>query len=141
MVRRKGIGLSACGGLGLAIVLLIASASSASFAQVATARIVGVVHDTTGALIPGASISFKHLASGYTRTTVSNETGSYTVPLLPVGPYEITTEMPGFKQGVRKGINLVVGQEAVIDMTLEVGGNAEQVTVSEEAPLVNTTLS
>jgi hypothetical protein len=49
--------------------------------------------------------------------------------------------MPGFKQEVRKGINLVVGQEAVIDITLEVGAAAEQVTVSEEAPLVNTTLS
>src|SRR5881396_903176 len=49
--------------------------------------------------------------------------------------------MPGFKQAVRLGINLAVGQEAVIDLTLEVGANAEQVTVSEEAPLVNTTLA
>src|SRR5207244_12189157 len=49
--------------------------------------------------------------------------------------------MPGFKQEVRKGINLVVGQQAVIDLTIEVRANAEQVTVSEEAPLVNTTLA
>ena len=49
--------------------------------------------------------------------------------------------MPGFKQDVRRGINLAVGQEAVVNLTLEVGANAEQVTVTEEAPLVNTTLS
>src|SRR5438552_2534248 len=49
--------------------------------------------------------------------------------------------MPGFKQQVRTGINLVVGQEAVVDLTLEVGANTEQVTVTEEAPLVNTTTS
>src|SRR5262245_56326174 len=135
MVRGKGTSLFAFGMLGSAIVLLIALGTGEIFAQVATARIVGVVRDTTGALIPGVSISIKHLDSGYTRMTVSNETGSYTVPLLPVGPYEITTEMPGFKQEVRKGVNLVVGQEAVIDLTLQVGGNAEQVTVREEAPL------
>src|SRR4029077_8146561 len=106
-----------------------------------TATILGVVHDTTGALIPGVNITVKHVDSGYTRTAITSETGNYSVLLLPVGPYEITTTMPGFKQEVRRGINLVVGQEAVIDLTLEVGANAEQVTVSEEAPLVNTTLA
>src|SRR5256886_5897052 len=49
--------------------------------------------------------------------------------------------MRGFKQQVRTGVNLVIGQQAVIDLTLEVGAAAEQITVSEEAPLVNTTLS
>ena len=97
--------------------------------------------DTTGALIPGASITVKHTETGQTRTAISSETGDYNVPLLPVGAYEITTTMPGFKQQVRSGIDLVVGQQAVINLTLEVGAAAEQVTVTEEAPLVNTTLS
>jgi len=61
--------------------------------------------------------------------------------LLPVGAYEITNNHAGFKQQVRSGINLVVGQEAVVNLTLEVGAIAEQVTVTEEAPLVNTTTS
>jgi hypothetical protein len=140
---RKGVSVSvfSLGRLGSAIVLLIALGTSSVFAQVSTARIVGVVRDTSGALIPGVTVNIKHLDTGVTRTAVTNETGNYTAPLLPVGPYEISTEMPGFKQEVRNGINLVVGQEAVIDLTLQVGGNAEQVTVSEEAPLVNTTLS
>jgi hypothetical protein len=141
MVRRKGTSLCAFGRLGTAIVLLMALGTSGVFAQTSTATIVGSVRDTTGALVPGVTIDIKHVESGLTRTVLSNETGSYAAPSLPVGPYAISTTMPGFKQAVRSGINLVVGQQAVIDLTIEVGANAEQVTVSEEAPLVNTTLS
>jgi len=68
------------------------------------ATILGTVRDTSGALVPGVSITVKHTESGLTRTVVSSERGSYNVPLLPVGAYEITTTMPGFKQGVRSGI-------------------------------------
>src|SRR5881628_400683 len=55
------------------------------------------------------------------------------ISLHAVGPYEVTGEKLGFKQQVRRSVNLVVGQEAVIDLTLEVGAAAEQVTVTEEA--------
>src|SRR5690349_12736096 len=141
MVRRKGRGLSTFVRLGAAIVLLIAAGTSGIFAQTSTATIVGVIRDTSGALIPGVTVNIKHIDSGLMRTVVSSETGNYAAPSLPVGPYEISTTMPGFKQALRRGINLAVGQQAVIDLTLEVGANAEQVTVSEEAPLVNTTLA
>src|SRR2546428_4992507 len=123
------------------VVLLIAFGTSLIFGQGGTATISGVVRDTSGALVPGVTITVKHVDSGLIRTVMTSETGNYSAPALPVGPYEITTTMPGFKQAVRLGINLAVGQEAVIDLTLEVGANAEQVTVSEEAPLVNTTLA
>src|SRR5437773_3798808 len=126
-----------------AIVVLIALPTCLVFAQTstATATILGVVKDTSGALIPGVSITVKHTESGLTRNAISSGTGDYNVPLLPIGAYELATAMPGFKQDVRRGINLVVGQQAVINLTLEVGAAAEQVTVTEEAPLVNTTLS
>src|SRR5262252_7996505 len=81
------------------------------------------------------------MESGLTRATATSETGSYAIQLLPVGPYELATDLPGFKPQVRRGISLAVGQEAVVNLTLEVGGGAENVTVIEEAPLVNTTLS
>src|SRR5437588_10042810 len=126
--------------IGTAFVLLVLGCS-ALFAQTSTATVLGVVRDTSGALIPGVTVNVKHIETGLTRTVISSETGNYSVRSLPIGPYEITTTMPGFKQEVRRGINLGVGQEAVIDLTLEVGANAEQVTVSEEAPLVNTTLA
>src|SRR5262245_52004728 len=141
MARGRGTSLQVFGRLGIAIVVLIALGSSLIFAQGSTATIVGVVRDTSGALVPGVSITVKHVDTGLTREVLSTESGGYNVPLLPVGPYELTTNMPGFKQQVRRGINLVVGQQAVVDLTLEVGIAAEQVTVTEEAPLVNTTLS
>src|SRR5215510_2359332 len=141
MVRRMGVTLRVFKQVLTAIVLLIAFESCLAFAQTATATIVGVVKDTSGALIPGVSITVKHTETGQTRSAISSDSGSYNVPWLPVGAYEVSTMMPGFKQQVRSGINLVIGQQAVIDITLEVGGTAEQITVSEEAPLVNTTLS
>ncbi len=141
MARGTGIRLHMVGRVGTAIAALIALGTCLSVAQTSTATILGVVKDTTGALIPGAMVTVKHTETGYTRTAISSETGDYNVALLQVGAYEITTAMPGFKQDVRRGINLVVGQQAVINLTLEVGAAAEQVTVTEEAPLVNTTLS
>src|SRR5437870_1441963 len=143
MVRTQGVSLRSFGRFAIAIGVLIALPTCLVFAQIssATATILGVVKDTSGALIPGVSITVKHTDTGQTRTAISSESGDYNVPLLPVGAYELTTVMPGFKQDVRRGINLVVGQQAVINLTLEVGAAAEQVTVTEEAPLVNTTLS
>jgi hypothetical protein len=127
--------------LGAGIIGLIVLESCLVFAQGSMAAISGVVRDTTGALVPGVSVTARQTDSGLTRTAVTDEYGGYNMKLLPVGPYEITTDLPGFKQQVRRGINLVVGQEAVVNLTLEVGGVAEQVTVTEEVALVNTTLS
>src|SRR3989441_3733257 len=90
--------------------VLIALSCSVVFGQTSTATISGVVRDTSGALIPGVTVNVKQIDSGLTRTVISSETGNYRLPSLPVGPYEITTTMPGFKQEVRRGINLGVGQ-------------------------------
>src|SRR3989454_10916962 len=139
MATGTGISLQVVGKFATALVVLIALGTCLSVAQTSTATILGTVKDTSGALIPGVSITVKHTEIGLTRSVVSGERGAYNVPLLPVGAYEITTTMPGFKLAVRSGINLVVGQEAVVDLTLEVGANAEQVTVTGDAPLVNTT--
>src|SRR3989442_157363 len=127
--------------VGTAIVGLIALASCLVFAQGSTGAISGVVRDASGAVIPGVTVTAKHIESGLTRSAVSSETGGYNFQLLPVGAYEISTELPGFKQEIRRGINLVVGQEAMVNLTLEVGAPAESVTVTGEAPIVNTTLA
>src|SRR5262249_5226259 len=91
--------------------------------------------------VPGVSVTVKHIESALTRTAMTNENGNYAIQFLPVGPYEVTADRLGFKQQVRHGIHLVVGQEAVVNLTLEVGADAEPVTVTEEVPLVNATLS
>src|SRR5262249_33162333 len=125
--------------IGTGILGLIALGRSLIFAQGSTAAISCIVRDARGAVIPGATVSAKHIESGLTRTAVSSENGGYNLQLLPVGAYDLSTDMPGFKQQVRRGINLVVGQEAVINLMLDVGGAAGLVTVTDEGPIVNTT--
>src|SRR2546427_1629594 len=125
----------------MGILGVIALAGGLVFGQSFSAAITGVVRDATGAVLPGVSVTARHTESGLTRTVLSSETGDYRMPSLPVGAYEVTAELSGFKQQVRRGINLVVAQEAVVNLTLDVGDIKDQVTVTEEAPLVNTTLN
>ena len=123
----------------VALAALVAFAHCPLFAQGFAAAITGTVKDTSGATIPGATITAKHLETGLTRTVEVDATGNYRVAPLPVGEYELTAEQMGFQREVRRGINLVVGQEAVVNLTLQVGSVVQQVTVTEAAPLVNTT--
>src|SRR5262245_11276798 len=88
----------------ITVASLIAFGSCVVFGQVSTAAISGVVRDASGAVVPGVTVTVKHVETGLTRTAVTNETGSYTVQLLPVGAYEITTDLSGFKQAVRRGV-------------------------------------
>jgi len=125
----------------IGILGLITLPSGLMFGQEFSATMSGVVHDAAGGVVPGVSVTAKHTESGLTRTVITNETGSYRIPALPVGAYEVTAELSGFKQDVRRGVNLVVTQEAVVNFTLEVGNLKENVTVTEDAPLVNTTLN
>src|SRR5438128_2026720 len=123
------------------ILAVIALTSGLVFGQEFSATMSGVAHDAGGGVVPGVSVTAKHTDSGLTRTVITNETGSYRMPALHVGAYEVTAELSGFKQEVRRGVNLVVTQEAVVNFTLEVGNLKENVTVTEDAPLVNTTLN
>jgi hypothetical protein len=91
--------------------------------------------------LEGALITATHMESGQKRTAFTDTAGSYTIPSLPVGAYEVTAEKAGFKQEVRRGINLAVAQEALVDLTLQVGNVDQKVTVMSEAPLVITTLA
>jgi Carboxypeptidase regulatory-like domain len=141
MVSRLRKRLHACAKFGTALVGLIASANFLVLAQNSTATMSGAVRDTSGAVVPGVSVTVKHIESGLTRTAVTNENGDYAIQFLPVGPYEVTADRLGFKQEVRRGVHLAVGQEAVVNLTLEVGAAVEQITVTEEAPLVNATLN
>src|SRR5713226_7238890 len=123
------------------ILALIALGTGLVFAQGSTATITGTVKDVSGAVLQGAAVTVKHLETGLTRTAEADTSGSYSIPSLPVGPYELTAEKMGFRREVRRGIELVVGQEAVVNLNLQVGSLEQQITVTEEAPLVNTTLA
>jgi len=122
----------------LAVLLLVIGAAPL-FAQ-STATIVGVVRDS-GGVLPGATVTVRNVDTGLTRSVPTGGDGAFRFPALPVGPYEIRAELSGFRTSVRSGVRLLVGQEAVLDMVLELGSIQETVTVNGEAPLVETTTS
>src|SRR5215468_10242952 len=138
MVRTRSYALPAIA-MGIAIWLCLINHSG--FAQGFTATITGSVKDASGAVLDGALITATHIESGQRRAASADASGNYTLPSLSVGAYEVTAEKAGFKQEVRRGINLAIGQEAVVDLILQVGNVEQKVTIVAEAPLVNTTLS
>jgi outer membrane receptor protein involved in Fe transport len=113
------------------------------FAQsdVGGATLNGTVTDPSGAAVAGAKISVANTATGFTRTTESNADGLYTLTRLPVGTYDLTIDAPGFKTSKKTGIQLSVGAVATLDVPLQIGTAQEQVTVSAEVPVVETTRS
>lgn len=122
--------------LGLALIFL---AQITLHAQLPTATILGAVKDESGAVVPGATITARNTGTGMTRSTTSASDGSYRLPALPVGSYEVRAENPGFRAEVVSGLTLTVSQEAVVNLALRVGSVEESVTVAAEATLVNTT--
>jgi len=105
----------------------------------ASPSISGRVEDASGSPIGGATVTVRSLESGASRAAATNQDGSFRVPSLPLGPQEVKAEKPGFKAALRTGIDLRIGQEAVVTLRLEVGELAQQVTVAGQAPVVNTT--
>src|SRR5262249_30986538 len=105
-------------------------------AQLGTATISGVISDSTGATVAGASITAVHAETGFRRQTASNPIGQYNLPGLTPGQYDLTVEFQGFKKAEQKGLILQVDQNARIDISLEVGQITEKVEIAAHAPLV-----
>jgi len=106
-------------------------------AQVVGATISGTVSDPSGAKMPGADIVITNLGTGISTTTQTKGEGVFGAPNLQPGNYEVKVSATGFSTLVRKGITLTVGQEAILNLTLQVGSTSDQVTVTAEAPTVN----
>jgi hypothetical protein len=117
-------------------VLLLLLVSTASFAQ-ATAQLNGKVVDESGAVLPGVTVTATQTATGFTRTTVTDETGAWVMPNLPLGPYKLDISLQGFKTYSQTGIVLQVNATPTINATLGVGNLEETVSVEAAAPLVD----
>jgi hypothetical protein len=109
-----------------------------ALAQTATSRITGTVSDPTGALVPGAMVMAKNEATGVSYTQNTTEAGLYAFPSLPVGNYAITVTLPGFKTANKTGNVLEINTPLVINMTLEVGGITETVSIAAETEALQT---
>jgi hypothetical protein len=104
-----------------------------------SASITGIVSDASGASVPVATVKAKNLETGAMRTGTTDGSGRYALLSLPVGEYEMTVSKPGFQDATRTGIQLVVNQEASIDLRLQVNAVKSEVTVNADAPIVSTT--
>jgi carboxypeptidase family protein len=118
--------------------LLLCFLTCASVWAQATAQISGTVKDQSGAVLPGVEVTATQTETGVARMTVTNETGSYVLPNLPIGPYKLEATLPGFRAFVQTGIILQVNATAVVSPVLEVGQVNEQVEVQADAALVET---
>ena len=125
----------------LRVAVILFSLASAASAQVTTAAIVGTVVDSSGAALPGATVTARNVDTGFNRTVPSNEDGTYRLEFLPIGRYVVEVSLSGFKTATRSGIVLNVNDTARVDASLSVGAVAETVTVEGASPNVNTTTS
>ena len=126
-------------GLWSALVFFVLTCS-VSWAQ-ATAQISGTVRDQTGAVLPLVNVTATQTETGVARTTLTNETGSYVLSNLAVGPYRLEAALMGFRTFVQSGIVLQVNASTEINVVLQVGQVAEQVEVQADAALVETRTS
>src|SRR5262245_33752756 len=122
----------------LLVVLFISLIACADVWAQATAQITGTVKDQSGAVLPGVEVTVTQTETSIARTAITNETGSYVLSNLPIGPYRLEAGLPGFRTFVQTGIVLQVGSSPAINVVLEVGQVTEQVEVQANAALVET---
>ena len=103
-----------------------------------SATMAGRVNDATGAVVPGATLTARHLERSIERIAVTDADGRFVLAGMPVGTYDVRAELTGFKPVMRQGVTLTVGQALAVDFTLEVGGVVEAVNVIGAASPVNT---
>src|SRR5262249_41530258 len=121
------------------VVILILGLAASSAAQ-GTGDIVGRVVDSSGAVLPGVTVTATSLATNIGRTTVTSDTGDYAFTSLPIGVYDVKTELTGFQTQTAR-VALSTGDRARVDVRLELGTVSENVTVSGQAPLLQTDAS
>lgn len=119
------------------VLLLWIVGTSLIWGQVVGASLSGTVRDDSGAGLPAAGVLVKNTETGAVRTLVTDENGRYSAPSISIGRYQVTASKEGFNSQVKTGIDMVVGQTTVVDLTLPVGELKQAITVEEAAPAVN----
>ena len=122
--------------MALAAVLVILSVAGLA-AQSSTGSLRGQVKDAQG-VIPGATVALVNDANGTSRETVTNESGEYSFPALDPAGYTVRVAVPGFRTFERKGVRVSTQAALSLDVTLEVGSLEETITVTADAPLIET---
>ncbi len=122
----------------IVFVLLAIGSVSSCLAQLDNATILGTVTDASGAIVPGAIVAVQKRETGATVNLVSDGNGNFVAAVLPVGTYRVTVSAKGFKMYVRDTVTLRVADRTRVDISLVTGEITERVTVTSEAPIVET---
>lgn len=122
----------------LLVMLGVGVLSFGGAAEAQNAQIIGTLADESGGVLPGVTVTARNQETGLTRTAVSEGAGEYRLAALPPGTYTVTAELQGFTTGTRENLILVIDQTARVDLTLRPAALAETITVSAEAPIVDT---
>src|SRR4029077_12899799 len=99
----------------------------------------GAVLDSSGANIPGVTVTVTDIDRGTTRVLISDEAGQYSANSLTVGNYKVRAELTGFVSVERSNVKVEIGNSTRVDLTLTPGGQTETITITDEAAAVNTT--
>jgi hypothetical protein len=121
--------------------ILVCALAAPAYAQQTTGNIQGRIIDAQKAAVPGVTVTAKNTETGFTRTDVSDAEGAYRLNSLPVGIYDVHAEIAGFAPYDRKGLHVDVAQTLDANIELNLAGVSENVNVSAEQPLVQTTNS
>ena len=122
----------------LASLVALTAMTAPASGQATSGTLSGTVKDSTGAVLPGATIVITNTDTQLTRTIVTDVRGHYAAPDLPPGPYSVKGTLQGFNAALRTGITLTVGSEAVLDLALSLGNLTDEVIVKAEAKTVDT---
>lgn len=120
------------------IFVLAMSGFAGTQSQATTGTIEGTVMDQTGAVLPGVDIKLKNIETGIVRVMLTDDRGTFRAPLLPLGRYDVSAELTGFAPYQQAGVPLTVGQTLTLNIRMAVAGTTQTVSVSEEAPLIET---
>ena len=123
------------------VCLIVVLAGVNAFAQQITGSIRGSVEDPSGAVVQSASVTARQTETGLTRTATTDHTGAYVLLELPVGHYELQVEAKGFQTYVQQGITLNVNETAAIPVHLAVGAETQQLQVTADAQLIQSTVT
>lgn len=122
----------------LFIILLTIGALAGAPPQTTTGTIEGAVMDQSGAVLPNVEVKLKNADTGVVRAVLTDDSGYFRAPLLPVGRYDVSIEFPGFAPFRQETLPLTLGQTAILNVRLNVAGATQVVSVTEEVPVVET---
>jgi hypothetical protein len=133
------VGVLRCAVVALALLAWLSPRPAS--AQAVSGTILGTVRDSTGAALPGATVTLTNTGTGFTRTVTADASGEFSAPVIPTGTYTATGEMGGFKKVSLANIHLGVDQKVRVDLKLEIGQLSEAIEIQAQTPLVQTSSS